>query len=61
MSNSISGQPPDPDSANGAVMAELFEAVGFAITDENSYNSLVEFVDAHGQRTRTQRGNATLH
>jgi hypothetical protein len=61
MSNSISKQPQDPEPANGAVMAELFEAVGFAITDENSYNSLVEFVDAHGQRTRTQRGNTTLH
>jgi hypothetical protein len=61
MSESISEQPLDPESANGAVMAELFEAVGFEITDENSYNSLVEFVDAHGQRTRTPRGNATLH
>ncbi|HVG20475.1 MAG TPA: DUF3881 family protein [Blastocatellia bacterium] len=61
MSKSLSGQPLDPESANGAVMAELFEAVGFEITDENSYNSLVEFVDVHGQRTRTPRGNATLH
>jgi hypothetical protein len=42
-------------------MAELFEAVGFKIVDENSYNSLVEYVDSHGQRTRAQRGNATLH
>lgn len=61
MSEFISGQPLDTESANGAVMAELFEAVGFAITDENSYNSLVEFVDAHGQRTRAQRGDAALH
>jgi hypothetical protein len=61
MSESISEQPLDPESANGAVMAELFEAVGFSITDENSYNSLVEFVDAHGQRSRAQRGKAALH
>ena len=61
MNESISEPPLETESANGAVMAELFEAVGFEIVDENSYNSLVEFVDSHGQRTRAQRGKATLH
>jgi hypothetical protein len=56
-----SKQPIDPELENGAVMAELFGAIGFQITDEHSYNSLVEFVDGNGARTRAQRGEASLH
>ncbi|HXI88593.1 MAG TPA: DUF3881 family protein [Blastocatellia bacterium] len=42
-------------------MAELFEAIGFEVADEQSYNSLVEYVETNGHRTRTQRGDAALH
>jgi hypothetical protein len=56
-----SEQPLDPELENGAVMAELFGAIGFQITDEHSYNSLVEYVDGNGARTRAQRGEASLH
>ena len=42
-------------------MAELFEAIGFEVADEHSYNMLVEYVETNGQRTRTQRGEAALH
>ena len=40
------------------MMAELFEAVGFEITDEDSYNLLVEDVEFNGQRSRAERQNA---
>jgi len=53
--------PIDPETENSAVMAELFAAIGFQITDERSYNWLVEYVDNNGARTRAQRGEATLH
>src|ERR1044072_2600360 len=56
-----SEQPIDPELENSAVMAELFGAIGFQITDEHSYNSLVEFIDSNGTRTRAQRGEASLH
>jgi len=42
-------------------MAELFEAIGFEVADEHSYNLLVEYVETNGHRTRTQRGDAALH
>lgn len=42
-------------------MAELFEAIGFEVADEHSYNLLVEYVETNGHRTRTQRGEAALH
>lgn len=41
-------------------MAELFEAVGFEITDEDSYNLLVEDVEFNGQRSRVERQDAAL-
>ena len=48
--------PPDE-----AVMAELFEAIGFEVADERSYNLLVEYVETNGHRTRAHRGDAALH
>ena len=42
------------------MMAELFEAVGFEITDEDSYNLLVEDVEFNGQRSRVERMDAAL-
>jgi hypothetical protein len=51
----------DPLEQDGAVMAELFEAIGFEVADEHSYNLLVEYVENNGLRTRTQRGEAALH
>ena len=53
-------QPLDPDT-DGAVMAELFDAIGFKVTDEDSYNLLVECVESHGQRSRAERASASLH
>lgn len=53
-------QLPDREAQSGAMMAELFEAVGFEITDEDSYNLLVEDVEFNGQRSRVERGDAAL-
>jgi len=61
MSKLITEEPLDQEPADGAVMAELFEAIGFEVADEQSYNSLVEYVETNGHRTRTQRGDAALH
>lgn len=54
-------EPPAQEPADGAVMAELFEAIGFEVADENSYNLLVEYVENNGERTHAQRGEAALH
>jgi len=61
MSKPIAEQSPEEEPADGAVMAELFEAIGFEVSDEHSYNLLVEYVETNGQRTRAQRGDAALH
>jgi hypothetical protein len=61
MSKPISQESLQPEPADGAVMAELFEAIGFEVADEHSYNLLVEYVETNGQRTRAQRGEAALH
>src|SRR6185295_19669687 len=60
MSKQVREQPSDRDAQSGAMMAELFEAVGFEITDEDSYNLLVEDVEFNGQRSRVERDNAAL-
>ena len=44
-----------------SLMTELFASVGVQVTDEPSYNSLIEYVDAAGLRSRSARGRATLH
>jgi hypothetical protein len=54
-------EPLGQEPSDGAAMAELFDAIGFEIADEHSYNSLVEYVENNGQRTRAQRGAAALH
>src|SRR5438552_10363636 len=61
MSKPITEDPLDQEPPDGAVMAELFEAIGFEVADEHSYNLLVEYVETNGHRTRTQRGDAALH
>jgi hypothetical protein len=52
----IEQAPPDE-----AVMAELFDAIGFEVADERSYNLLVEYVENNGHRTHAGRGDAALH
>ena len=42
-------------------MAELFEAVGFEVPDEDSYNLLAEYAETSGERSHVHRGTATLH
>jgi hypothetical protein len=49
------------DCSEHSVMTELFASVGVQVTDEASYNSLIEYVDAAGSRSRAARGAATLH
>src|SRR5437867_13383799 len=61
MSKPIPEQLPDQETAAGAVMAELFAAIGFEVADERSYNLLVEQVESNGERTITDRGDAALH
>jgi hypothetical protein len=61
MSKPISEEPTEQELPEAAVMAELFQAIGFEVADEHSYNLLVEYVETNGQRTRTQRGEAALH
>ncbi|HWO00953.1 MAG TPA: hypothetical protein VNS63_16960 [Blastocatellia bacterium] len=53
-------QTTDREAQSGAMMAELFEAVGFEIADEDSYNLLVEDVEFNGHRSRVERGDAAL-
>lgn len=61
MSKPVVEEPLEQEPADCAVMAELFEAIGFEVADEHSYNLLVEYVETNGQRTRAQRGEAALH
>jgi hypothetical protein len=44
-----------------ALLAEIFEAIGFEIPDEESYNALAEHAEKTGQRSCTYRGSATIH
>ncbi|HXG91462.1 MAG TPA: DUF3881 family protein [Blastocatellia bacterium] len=54
-------EPRDTEPTDGAVMAELFDSIGFKVTDEDSYNLLVECVESNGARSHIQRGDAALH
>lgn len=54
-------QTSETDTSESSVMTELFASVGVQVTDEPSYNSLIEYVDAAGLRSRAARGKATLH
>ena len=51
----------DSDLLSNAVMAELFECVGFQVADEDSYNLLAEYTETSGERSLVHRGEATLH
>ncbi|SRR6266404_1466999 len=61
MTKPIIEEPVERQSADQALMAELFEAIGFEVADERSYNLLVEYVENNGHRTRVDRGDAALH
>src|SRR5262245_25499724 len=60
MSKPINHESLEQPESDGALMAELFEAIGFEVADERSYNLLVEYVETNGQRTSARRGDATL-
>jgi hypothetical protein len=51
----------DSDLLSNAVMAELFECVGFQVADEDSYNLLAEYTETSGERSVVHRGEVTLH
>lgn len=61
MSYPSKDQTSQADAGESSVMTELFASVGVQVTDEPSYNSLIEYVDAAGLRSRAARGKATLH
>jgi hypothetical protein len=61
MSKPIPEEHVERQAADQALMAELFEAIGFEVADERSYNLLVEYVENNGNRTRVERGEAALH
>lgn len=61
MSKQISEEATEQEAAGSAVMAELFDAIGFEVADENSYNLLVEYVENNGERTHAHRGDSALH
>jgi hypothetical protein len=42
-------------------MSEIFETIGFEVSDENSYNLLAEYADSSGERSQIYRGGVTLH
>ena len=52
---------PAPKLLNGAIMAEVFAAIGFEVGDEDAYNLLVEYAEANGERSQVPRGALTLH
>jgi hypothetical protein len=60
MSKPVTEERVEQEPANEAVMAELFDAIGFEVADERSYNLLVEYVENNGQRTRAGREDAAL-
>ena len=61
MSKPVAEEAAERQSANQALMAELFEAIGFEVADERSYNLLIEYVETNGHRTQVERGEAALH
>jgi hypothetical protein len=60
MSKPVAEESAERQSANQALMAELFEAIGFEVADERSYNLLIEYVENNGHRTQVERGDAAL-
>jgi hypothetical protein len=52
---------PGTELISGTVMAELFEAIGFEVTTEDSYNLLAQHAENYGERSRIHRENSTLH
>src|SRR5207247_1427232 len=61
MTKPIAEEPVERQTSDQALMAELFEAIGFEVADERSYNLLVEYVETNGHRTHVERGDAALH
>jgi len=54
-------QSPGPEGAGSDFMSEIFEAIGFEVGDEESFNVLSECAQTSGQRSVIYRGDATLH
>ena len=61
MSKQIREQTVEQSLADTSAMAELFEAIGFEVADERSYNAIVEQVETNGEWTQLQRGETALH
>jgi len=61
MSYPGSHQPFNNEPFSGTVMAELFEAIGFEVADEETYTSLAEYAENSGERSYIHRRDATLH
>ena len=61
MSHPGSQHPFNNEPFSGTVMAELFEAIGFEVADEETYTSLAEYAENSGERSYIHRRDATLH
>src|SRR5262245_48504346 len=42
-------------------MGEIFDAIGFELPDEDSYDVLAEYAELNGERSLVYRGSAALH
>ena len=56
---SISRQPDSAGSSPGP--GDIFEAIGFDVADEESYNLLAEYAERAGDRSAAYRADITLH
>jgi hypothetical protein len=56
---SISHQPDSLGSNSGP--GDIFEAIGFDVADEDSYNLLAEYAERAGNRSAAYRADITLH
>lgn len=51
----------DQESTEPFAPGELFEALGFDVGDEDSYDALAEYAEVNGEQSSINRGDATLH
>jgi hypothetical protein len=54
-------QAADSARADGVFKGEVFEAIGFEVVDEESYNLLAEYTENSGEHSLIYRGDAALH
>lgn len=56
-------QPPEveQESAEPFALGELFQALGFDVADEDSYDALAEYAELNGEQSSVARDGATLH